>query len=202
MGLPLSFDLIVQTGGGIDWGTVGSCVSAVATVMLTWVAWREVPKLRRAIDDSQHLTTELADLMALHCEEPETTVLLPASGDGDYVICDLRTGRHSPVFERVVVEFAGRHTPPFTASYVDESILDGMDISGRLAFKIAIAQGRLPTSGESPPVARLDGQQVVDAVVAHGDGDMSCVVGVRRRTPFSVISLSDPPRIVVDFKYG
>jgi len=199
-------DVTITSDGAFDWGIAASIagiwVGSVATGLFAWFAYVELRPLRRELSTSRYLTAELSALMAAHVTAPGGEISQPASGQAEsYVIREIRAGLHPPVFERVAIEFEGRHTPEFDVMYVDPIALDEANISGQEALRIRLLSDGSSRENMKGVVARLNGEQVVDAISREQDGIIDCLIGVRSKVPFSALTLSDPPRIAIDLKY-
>ena len=129
----------------------------------------------------------------------------PAGAQSAPTLVDVRAGRH-PGFDRVVFEFRGA-VPEYRIDYVDGLVQDGsgepVSVGGaadlQVVFHGANAHGEdgTPTvspqrfSPDLPAVKELAQVGDFEAVVSYG-------IGVDRRRPITVSSLSGPSRLVVD----
>lgn len=193
--------ILINCSTGLDWSAIGSVAGGLGTLGTTFLVYRAIPKIRRDLADRGYLLRELTEVLHLHSLGTNELVDRSASGEAEkYEIRELRVGKHSGVFDRVVLEFAGRYTPRFEAQYTSPTRLASANVSGSEAFVI-----RFPGSAVEPPpvfaARRLSGGQVVDAKVTKVGTDVECIVGLRRKLPFLAFTLESPPRIVLDFPY-
>ena len=115
---------------------------------------------------------------------------------------DVRVGEH-PGSDRVVLQLEGSGTPGWAVRYVQRAVLDGsgrvVRLDGDTILRLDV-QGT-PTTAENPGGARptLAGDVVDLRVVGAYEGVTQVFVGLEgERTPFRVVLLSDPTRLVVD----
>jgi hypothetical protein len=121
---------------------------------------------------------------------------------------DIRTGRHE-CFERVVVEFGGTgELPGYRVAYESDPILDSpsgepVDVAGDATLVISFGAW-MPTmegAGYSGPREITPGNvsTILELVQIENFESMSAwAVGLDRQRPFTVFTLGDPVRIVVD----
>lgn len=122
----------------------------------------------------------------------------------------VRTARHDG-FERVVLEFRGDAIPDYLVEYAREeptSCGSGapMVVAGaeHLVVRTAPAQAHAPIGGDErstiPGRAIAMTQPVIKglAVSCDFEGVLTWVVGVDRRRPFRVTTLTAPVRLVID----
>ncbi|NLU83928.1 hypothetical protein [Rhodococcus sp. HNM0569] len=132
----------------------------------------------------------------------------PSAG-AKLTVTDVRVGSHGG-FDRVVYEMAGTGTPGFRAQYVPEAVQDGsgrtIPVDGAAILQVQIDGSAYPfdTGVEGytgpDPVPGTDGGSVasVNGALVF-EGVTQSFVGVNAADlPFSVTTLADPPRVVVD----
>lgn len=137
----------------------------------------------------------------------------PKAGDaeGRGALVDVRTGRHDG-FDRVTFEFDG-DLPGYRIEYVDPPITE--DATGDVVAVLgnALLQARFePASGfdvdtgevtyDGPDHVTGNGTTNVLEVVGTGDFEavMHFVIGLDSEAGFTVTTLSDPVRVVVDIE--
>ncbi|HYJ45148.1 MAG TPA: hypothetical protein VEV81_00945 [Pyrinomonadaceae bacterium] len=136
------------------------------------------------------------------------TVLWQKSGDAPELVA-MRFGKHRG-YDRVVFEmdgeFAGYHV-----TYEEPFLRDGEGpdpkVRGKVFAKIAlypIYSTEEKVEAYDRIAARQDrrGMPVIRGIkqLEWFEGELSYVIGLRRRTPFRVQVFSNPTRLVVDFK--
>lgn len=133
----------------------------------------------------------------------------PAGDGAKLTVTDIRTGRHEG-FDRVVYELGGEGMPGWRVGYVDSAVQDGsgneIPVAGGAVIQVLIDGSAYPfDSGVEPyagpnPVLGPSGGSVVE-VNGSGvfEGVTQSFIGVADPdTPFSVSSLTDPTRLVID----
>lgn len=145
------------------------------------------------------------------CEPPtstdEVSVDFPMGMSG-LVGREIRTGAH-PCFERVVLELQGTgDMPGYRVAYVDDPVKLSpsdmeVDIAGDATLVLSVAAWMTTMEGEG-----YDGpDQIVPTnvslieelrLVENFEGMHQWAIGLDRERPFSVTTLNDPPRIVID----
>ncbi|RVW05957.1 hypothetical protein EF834_00245 [Rhodococcus spongiicola] len=131
-----------------------------------------------------------------------------ASASADLMLTDVRVGQH-PGFDRVVYEFAGTGTPGWRARYVDGAFQDNsgkpISVAGDGILQIYINRIAFPSddteTGSFPLVPGASGGVVTEVRegVSWSEGDMQSFIGTARpQRPFTVFTLSEPTRVVVD----
>jgi hypothetical protein len=134
----------------------------------------------------------------------------PAGAQSTPTLVDVRAGRHTG-FDRVVFEFRGAVPATRRIGYVDQLTQDGsgepVELAGGADLQVVFEGADAHDGGGSPTVsprrfspgftALKEVAQVGDfeAVVTYG-------LGVDRRRPFKVATLSGPSRLVVDIQTG
>jgi hypothetical protein len=133
----------------------------------------------------------------------------PAGDGAKLTVTDIRTGRHEG-FDRVVYELGGEGMPGWRVGYVDSAVQDGsgneIPVAGSAVIQVLIDGSAYPfDSGVEPyagptPVLGPSGGSVIE-VNGSGvfEGVTQSFIGVAEpNTPFSVQSLTDPVRVVID----
>jgi hypothetical protein len=145
------------------------------------------------------------------CDPPTSTEPVSVDfpmGMSSLVGREIRTGAH-PCFERVVLELQGTgELPGYRVQYVDDPVKLSpsdmeVDIAGGATLVLSVAVWMTTMEGEG-----YDGpNQIFPTNVEHIDelrlienfeGMHQWAIGLDRERPFSVTTLNDPPRIVVD----
>jgi hypothetical protein len=132
----------------------------------------------------------------------------PAGAQSTPTLVDVRAGRHAG-FDRVVFEFRGAVPATRHVRYVDQLVQDGsgepLSVAGGADLEVVFQGANAHEDNGSPTVsprrfspgftALKEVAQVGDfeAVVTYG-------LGVDRERPFTVSTLSDPSRLVVDIR--
>jgi hypothetical protein len=118
-------------------------------------------------------------------------------------ITAVRVGSH-PCFARLVVQTDGAGVPRFDIRYVPQIIEDGsgrvIPVPGAAKLQVVIfAQGHNAAGDRSFVLPRVGGE-TFKALVFAGDfeGQTTLGLGVRARLPFRVLTLTNPPRVVLD----
>lgn len=139
-----------------------------------------------------------------------TTPKTRAPDSGFSLLTAVRAARQ-PCFDRVVLEFREPGAPGFTVEYrpgpvVRDGSGDPVSVDGSAFLVIRVERASGFDSGTGTPSytgpARLDPPDTVHVreVVRTGDfeGQLTWVVGLDGERPFTVSTLPDPTRIVVD----
>lgn len=133
----------------------------------------------------------------------------PASPDAALTISDIRVGHHDG-FDRVVFEFGGTGTPGWRAEVVSTATQQGsgkpLAVSGQGILQVLIDGSSMPFatgveeySGPNP--LEVENPVVVTEVRDAGifEGTAQTLIGLSDRdASYSVYTLSDPTRLVVD----
>lgn len=137
----------------------------------------------------------------------------PADGSGQALLKDVRVGRNTG-FERIVFEFAGDGHPGYRIRWVDGPITEDasgevVDVAGPAHLEMIMepASGIDMTDGSvvytGPDRLTVDGRtDLIQDLVRTGDFEavLTWVAGATHKTPFRVLSLSSPARLVVDLQ--
>lgn len=117
---------------------------------------------------------------------------------------------HHGSFDRVVFDFRGGLPSSHRARYVSRLVADGsgkpVRIAGRaiLSVRFEPADAHNPAGGSTAP--RRVAFPLPNAMTAVRSGDFEAVttygIGLAKRTPFRVLTLTNPDRVVVDIKAG
>ncbi|WP_330228546.1 hypothetical protein OHA40_20705 [Nocardia sp. NBC_00508] len=132
-----------------------------------------------------------------------------ASGDAALTVTDIRLGRQ-PGVDRVVYELGGVGAPGWLVRYTDQAVQDGsgrqVDVAGQSILEVRILGSAYPFDSGVTPYAGPD--PAVDPAVPGVagvyrstvfEGAAQSFIGVRADRPaFSVTTLSNPTRLVVD----
>lgn len=124
------------------------------------------------------------------------------------LVLDLRYARHA-TFDRVVIDIEGR-LPGYTTGYTRNHTYDGsgfdVPIRGGLWISLFPAYAHFPsgTSCYDGPKLVRPGFPALKAIAFTGDyeGYVSFAFGTDPvRTPYRIMRLHDPQRIVIDFRH-
>lgn len=133
----------------------------------------------------------------------------PETDDTTYSVCKIRVAKHKD-FDRVVFEFDGGK-PQYVIQYLESNIYstDGGDseikIAGNVFMLISIYSIGVddpPCKLKKYPKKKLDFpalMQIQSAIWFEGIWDF--LIGVKENTEFRVQELSNPSRLVIDFKH-
>jgi hypothetical protein len=186
--------------------TVSPESTATTTTPVTVTTTTAVPTSAVATTTEPRSTTTAEPCMAPTDTAP-VSVDFPM-GMSSLVGREIRTGAH-PCFERVVLELQGTgEMPGYRVQYVDDPVKLSpsdmeVDIAGDATLVLSVAAWMTTMEGEG-----YDGpDQIVPTNVEHieelrlienFEGMHQWAIGLDRERPFSVTTLNDPPRIVVD----
>jgi hypothetical protein len=139
-------------------------------------------------------------------------VSAPSTHASTALLTAIRVARHEG-FDRVVFQF-GRVLPGYGVRYIKRPVR--MDASGRVvavqgayvvrvrmspAFDADLSKPGAPRTYRGPIRVTLRTPEVVQLVRTGGfENVLTWVIGVRDRVDFRVIALSNPARIVIDFR--
>lgn len=155
-------------------------------------------------DDADTAIEPLTDERSLETRIEETT-------GGLLTVTDVRIGAHEG-FDRIVLEIAGDGAAGWHIGYVDEPTTQGqgapVDIAGEAFLEINVRGVALPP--DAPEHDPWDGERLVGPPGSHVielvedtiyEGQHSFHVGLPAKTPFGVVRLDDPQRIVVEIAH-
>ena len=129
----------------------------------------------------------------------------PARAQSAPTLVDVRAGRH-PGFDRVVVEFRGA-VPEHHVRYVDQLVEDGsgnpVSVAGNADLELVFQGANAHKADGTPSVGPRrfsPGLTAVKEVAQIGDFEavVSYGIGLDRRRPLTVSTLSGPSRLVID----
>jgi len=129
----------------------------------------------------------------------------PAGAQSTPTLVDVRAGRH-PGFDRVVFEFQGA-VPEHHVRYVDQLVEDGsgrpVSVAGAADLQVVFQGANAHEEDGSPSLSprRLSpGLPAVKEVTQVGDFEavVGYGIGIDRRRPVTVSTLSGPSRLVID----
>ena len=140
-------------------------------------------------------------------------VAVPATNAETALLADVRVARHEG-FDRVVLEFRNL-LPGYDVRYVDPPVYqDGSGAEVRVegaavvrvrlesALDADLTQESAPRSYTGPNRFSPRTPEVVELARAGGfEGVLTWVVGLGDRVDFRVLTLEDPPRLVLDFRH-
>jgi hypothetical protein len=129
----------------------------------------------------------------------------PAGAQSTPTLVDVRAGRH-PGFDRVVFEFQGT-VPEHHVRYVDQLVEDGsgtpVSVAGSADLEVVFQGANAHEEDGTPSVSPRrfsPGLTAVKEVARIGDFEavVSYGIGLDRRRPLTVSTLSGPSRLVID----
>jgi hypothetical protein len=129
----------------------------------------------------------------------------PAGAQSTPTLVDVRAGRH-PGFDRVVFEFQGA-VPDHRIAYVDRLVEDGsgrpVSLAGAADLQVVFSGANAHRGDGAPSVGPRrfsPGLTAVKEVAQVGDFEavVSYGIGLDRRRPVAVSTLSGPSRLVID----
>jgi len=129
----------------------------------------------------------------------------PAGAQSTPTLVDVRAGRH-PGFDRVVFEFQGA-VPEHHVRYVDQLVEDGsgapVSVAGSADLEVVFQGANAHDEDGTPSVSPRrfsPGLAAVKEVAQIGDFEavVSYGIGLDRRRPLTVSTLSGPSRLVID----
>ena len=129
----------------------------------------------------------------------------PAGAQSTPTLVDVRAGRH-PGFDRVVFEFRGG-LPEHRVSYVNQLVEDGsgnpVSVAGAADLQVVFHGANAHNEDGSPSVGPRrfsPGLPAVKEIAQVGDFEavVTYGVGLDRRRPVTVSTLSGPSRLVID----
>ena len=130
----------------------------------------------------------------------------PAGAQSAPTLVDVRAGRH-PGFDRVVFEFRGGAVPQHRVTYVQQLTEDGsgkpVSVAGAADLEVVFHGANAHDDGGTPTVGPRrfpTGLPAVKEVAQTGDFEavVGYGIGIDRRRPIKVSTLSNPSRLVVD----
>jgi hypothetical protein len=132
----------------------------------------------------------------------------PAGAQSTPTLVDVRAGRHAG-FDRVVFEFRGAVPATRHVRYVDQLVQDGsgepVSVAGGADLEVVFEGANAHDERGSPTVSPRrfsPGFTALQEVAQVGDFEavVTYGLGVDRRRPFTVSTLSNPSRLVVDIR--
>ena len=207
--------MLASTLAGTEWtAAIAAVVAASAAVVTAAVAvcgivlvWRELPSLRRQLAGKEYIAEELEALIREGAQSPDEGLRVAPVSAAPVLLAHVRTGRHDPVFDRIVFEFIGE-VPGYEIWPLGADALSERGVQGVWGLHVRLEPCRLrlldgPDAGElslggtrgSPRYPAMTDYRLVD------DDEVACewMIGTPARTHYLVLPLADPPRLVVDF---
>lgn len=203
-------EIVFTFHGGFDWntaagwiGAVAAIIGALATVALAGIAVRELPRLKRELTDTKHLTKELTELWDIHSHSPSEVMRKEATRDAPvFVLHGVELGQHADVFDRVTIEFEGAETPEYSVRYIQNEEEAPPNLPGSAIVEIEMHPSeRVSRERLTGVPAKMRGQQVLQAAIPLNDDRVRCFVALRSPARFSTLTFANPPRVVVDFRH-
>jgi hypothetical protein len=130
---------------------------------------------------------------------------VPAGAQSAPTLTDVRAGRHSG-FDRVVFEFRGA-VPEHRIRYVDQLVQDGsgkpVSVAGTADLEVVFRGANAHTDDGTPTISPRrfsTGLPAVKEIAQIGDFEavVTYGIGVDRKRPLKVSTLSNPSRLVID----
>jgi hypothetical protein len=130
----------------------------------------------------------------------------PAGAQSAPTLVDVRAGHH-PGFDRVVFEFRGGAVPRHRVGYVDQLVEDGsgkpVEVAGAADLEVVFHGANAHGDDGTPTVSPRrfsTGLPAVKEIAQTGDFEavVGYGIGIDRRRPIKVSTLSNPSRLVVD----
>ncbi len=131
------------------------------------------------------------------------------SNDAGLTVTDLRIGHHQG-YDRIVYDLGGTGTPGWIVQYTDRAIQDGsgneIDVAGQSVLEVQITGSAYPFDSGVTPYSGPDPATDPSAPGIAGvyrtavfEGTTQSFIGVNADRPgFSVTTLSNPTRLVID----
>ncbi|GAA5042753.1 AMIN-like domain-containing (lipo)protein [Nocardia callitridis] len=132
-----------------------------------------------------------------------------ASPGAGLTVSNIEVGAH-PGFDRVVYELGGTGVPGWVVQYTDQATQDGsgrpVDVAGRSVLEVRILGSAYPFDSGVEPYSGPDPATGADASTVAGvyrntvfEGTTQSFIGIEGDRPgFSVSTLADPTRLVID----
>ncbi|MGH3099844.1 MAG: AMIN-like domain-containing (lipo)protein [Thermoleophilia bacterium] len=129
----------------------------------------------------------------------------PAGAQSTPILVDVRAGSHTG-YDRVVFEFEGA-VPEHRIGYVDQLVEDGsgnpVEVAGAADLEVVFEGANAHEENGSPTVSPRrfsPGLPAVKEIAQLGDFEavVSYGIGIDRRRPITVSTLSGPSRLVID----
>ena len=114
---------------------------------------------------------------------------------------------HHPGFDRIVYEFADGLPSSHQVRYVDKLLGDAsglpIRIAGRAILQVSFAPAQAhDAQGQTVPQRKAFALPNIMTTVRSGDFEAVTTygIGLAKRTPFEVVTLQDPSRVVIDIR--
>jgi hypothetical protein len=125
------------------------------------------------------------------------------------VLRSVRAGEHAS-FDRLAFEFSTTAVPGYRVEYIDGPAYqcatgDVVSVRGATTVLVQLSPAQAHTEAGAATIERqrqqLDLRMLKEIRLSCDfEGNVSWVVGVAERAPYRVAELSNPPRLVIDFK--
>lgn len=132
-----------------------------------------------------------------------------AAANSALILTDIRIGQYNGA-DRTVFEFSGQGTPGYMISYVEQPTQQGsgspIDVPGAAFLQVLLTGQTIPMEGTAQEVPRgtvtsPDAPDIRGVYFAgQFEGVGQAVIGVDSQRPYSVFTLSNPTRLVVDIE--
>jgi len=188
-------------------GSIAAVLGAIATGIIAFVTLRSLPAIRRELTKSHFVLGELEELIRLGAKGPEDETQGESDVTDPVILTDVRTGRHDPVFDRIVFEFVFS-LPSYRIVPLDERGLGERDVQGIWGLSVNMSPCRVrycdgPDQGSLAP-RDTAAYPRLPSITHHRlvkEEETLCewVIGLHYRSRYLVFELGDPPRLIVDF---
>lgn len=188
-------------------GSIAAVLGAIATGGIAFVTFRVLPAIRRELTESQFVLSEVDELIRLGAYGPDDETQREHDVVEPVLLTDVRTGRHDPVFDRIVFEFV-RSLPSYRITPLKSCDLGERDVQGTWGLSVEMSPCRVRyRSGPSKDCLaprNTASYPNLPSITHHRlakEEETLCewVVGSHHKTRYLAFELSDPPRLVVDF---
>lgn len=130
-----------------------------------------------------------------------------AAANSALVLTEIRIGEHQGN-DRVVFEFSGQGSPGYLVSYVSSPAQQGsgnqIDVPGSAFLQVMMTGQTIPMEGTAQEIERgtVSSPDVPGVAGVHFAGQFEgtgqAVIGLDSKRPYTVFTLDEPPRLVVD----
>ena len=188
-------------------GSIAAAFGAIATGGIAFVTFRALPAIRRELTKSQFVLGELDELIRLGAKGPEDETQKEHDVSEPVLLTDVRTGRHDPVFDRIVFEFV-LSLPSYRIAPLKSCGLGERDVQGTwgLSVRMSPCRVRYRSGPNQDCLAPRDTAAYpnLPSITHHRlvkEEETLCewVIGSHYKTRYLAFELYDPPRLVVDF---
>ena len=188
-------------------GSVAAVFAAIATGVIASVTFRALPAIKRELTKSQFILDEMDELIRLGANGPEDETQGEHDVSEPVLLTDVRTGRHDPVFDRIVFEFV-LSIPSYRIAPLNSISLGERDVQGTwgLSVRMSPCRVRYRSGPNQDCLAPRDTAAYPDLpsithhrLVEEEETWCEWVIGSRHKSRYLAFELGNPPRLVVDF---